>query len=364
LRSIQVSRAGRVLAWHPSGHLLAVGLEEDRLKKGKKGGGGGKKKAAAAGGGKFEGRGKARAGVATAADEDPDGNPYAIDDDEGGHAAAAAENIDESSGVRIYSYHAGTNGMLPELYLRAAGCLPAGKKGAATTLPSVSDMKFSALGHQLYVGGHDMTIHGFDLPPVEGDPTLTANSLSASKGLHDGLMAALSKAKFDFRKHASAITHFDCSLDGKYLQSNDLACELLFFDIAAAKQETSASKIADYNNAVTSHDDNDEANVGKMWMTQHTVFSWASQGIWPANAYDSSEINAIDRHVSFKYLATGEDSGIVRILRYPAVIPSSQAVTVTGHSSHVTNVRWTIGDHLISVGGNDKSVFVWRMTEK
>lgn len=357
LRSIQVSRAGRVLAWHPSGHLLAVGLEENRSKKGKKGGG--KKKADKAGG-KFEGR-KGRAGAATAADEDPDGNPSAIDDEEGGHTAA--ENINEASGVRIYSFHAGTTGMLPELYLRAAGCLPAGNKGAAT-LPSVSDMKFSAMGHQLYVGGHDMTIHGFDLPPVEGDPTLTANALSASKGLHDGLAAALSKSIFDFRKHASAITHFDCSLDGKYLQSNDLACELLFFDIAAAKQETSASKIADYNNAVTSHDDSDEASVGKMWMSQHTVFSWASQGIWPANAYNSSEINAIDRHVSFKYLATGEDSGIVRILRYPAVIPSSQAVTVTGHSSHVTNVRWTVGDNLISVGGNDKSVFVWRMTEK
>ena len=41
----------------------------------------------------------------------------------------------------------------------------------------------------------------------------------------------------------------------------------------------------------------------------------------------------------------------------------SKFLTFDGHSSHVSNVKWTVGNHLISTGGNDKCIFVWQMTE-
>jgi len=46
------------------------------------------------------------------------------------------------------------------------------------------------------------------------------------------------------------------------------------------------------------------------------------------------------------------------------IYPGSKYLTFDGHSSHVSNVKWTVGgNHLISTGGNDKCIFVWEMTE-
>ena len=37
----------------------------------------------------------------------------------------------------------------------------------------------------------------------------------------------------------------------------------------------------------------------------------------------------------------------------------------SGHSSHVTNVRWTADDkHIISTGGEDNCVFIWKVLDK
>lgn len=118
--------------------------------------------------------------------------------------------------------------------------------------------------------------------------------------------------------------------------------------------------MADYNSAV---DDNEERE-GRLWASQTCPFGWSVQGIWPPNAYDSSEINAVDRHPGMRLLATAEDSGKIRVLRFPCAIPNSQAVELRGHASHVTNVRWGLATHLFSTGGNDRCVFVWEMHEK
>lgn len=92
---------------------------------------------------------------------------------------------------------------------------------------------------------------------------------------------------------------------------------------------------------------------------------WPVQGIWPsANNIQLSDIDAVDRHVSNKVLATADDFGLIKLFRYPVVKEGSKFGSYTGHSSHVTNVRWNIEDHLISTGGNDKCVFIWHMTEK
>ena len=61
-------------------------------------------------------------------------------------------------------------------------------------------------------------------------------------------------------------------------------------------------------------------------------------------------------------LAAGNDNGKVAIYNYPTTIKSSAFVEGKGHSSHVTNVRWTNDDkHIISVGGEDQCVMVWKV---
>lgn len=367
LEAVPLSRPARVLAWHPAGHLLAVGLEEDRkanqkLKKAANSGESSSNKKAKGGNKAGTGTkgGAAKRGSAAMDEDNPDGgNPYVVDEDNNDpNGMSGGPEVDESGGIRLFSFYqqqrGGSSGGAYTLSLRASGCYP--KTRPAGTFVSVSDLKFAPDGGSLFVGGHDSAIHGFRLPMSSPDDA----QMMQPAGLWSDFQAALDVPCFDFQKHSSAITHFDVSVDGLYLQSNDLACELLFYDLVKQKQEVSATKMAEYHGRL----DDSEDSATRRWLTQHCVFGWSVQGIWPANAYDSSEINSVDRSVQGKYLATGEDSGQIRILRYPSVVPSSQAVVLRGHSSHVTNVRWTIDNHLVSVGGNDKCVFVWTLTEK
>jgi len=60
-------------------------------------------------------------------------------------------------------------------------------------------------------------------------------------------------------------------------------------------------------------------------------------------------------------VATGDDFGLVKVFRFPN-FEGSSFNSFIGHSSHVTNVRFMARDrYLISIGGNDKSVFQWRV---
>jgi WD40 repeat protein len=82
---------------------------------------------------------------------------------------------------------------------------------------------------------------------------------------------------------------------------------------------------------------------------------------------DGTDINAVDRSNSsytgdMKLLATGDDHGKVRLLEYPCVVKNSQGVIGRGHSSHVTNVKFSSNDKLlISTGGEDQTILQWEI---
>lgn len=73
------------------------------------------------------------------------------------------------------------------------------------------------------------------------------------------------------------------------------------------------------------------------------------QGVFEAYM-DGTDVNAVDRsndehcNSRMKLLASGDDNGKVRLLEYPCVIANSQSVKGRGHSSHVTNVKFTRND--------------------
>lgn len=72
---------------------------------------------------------------------------------------------------------------------------------------------------------------------------------------------------------------------------------------------------------------------------------------------DGTDINAIDRSnqtygKDMKIIVTGDDNGHVRLLEYPCIVKNSKFVMGKGHSSHVTNVKFTVDDkRIISAGG-------------
>ena len=61
-------------------------------------------------------------------------------------------------------------------------------------------------------------------------------------------------------------------------------------------------------------------------------------------------------------LASADDSGVIHLLNYPAVVGDAPAIPFRGHASHVCTVRFTgDGRRLISTGGADRSSFQWRV---
>lgn len=105
------------------------------------------------------------------------------------------------------------------------------------------------------------------------------------------------------------------------------------------------------------------------WATWNITFGWPVQGIWEP-FMDGTDINAVDRSNSsyaknMKLLASGDDHGKVRLLEYPCLVKNSKAVYGDGHSSHVTNVKFSQDDKiLISTGGEDQTIIVWKVEVK
>lgn len=75
---------------------------------------------------------------------------------------------------------------------------------------------------------------------------------------------------------------------------------------------------------------------------------------------DGTDVNTVCRANNRRVMATGDDFQKVNLFRYPSVMPKSGCKRYTGHSSHVTRVRFMVNDNiLVSVGGNDKTALVW-----
>lgn len=191
----------------------------------------------------------------------------------------------------------------------------------------ISDLKFSPDNGSLAVGSHDNAIYLYSLPKFQ--------------------------KLFVMRKHSSYITHLDWSENSMNLHSNCGAYELLFWDCTSGKQlPGGASALRDEN-----------------WASWTCVLGFPVQGIWPVNA-DGTDINYVDRSKNkhpggYHLLASGDDFGKVRILRYPSIVKNSDAVFGVGHSSHVPCVKWSENDEfLYSVGGEDNCVFQWQVTKK
>lgn len=217
----------------------------------------------------------------------------------------------------------------------------------------VSDVKFCPQvfpDKQIYaVGGHDRTIYVYQMDNTICE-RITPNTPPEAPTL-----------RHKFEGHNASITHLDFSNDGAFIQSNCSGYELLFWSLEDDKQERNARKCRDVD-----------------WSTWSCVLGWPVQGIWLENG-DGSDVNAVDRsdielnsvgqdansdQRSPVYLAVGGDDGKLRIYNYPCLSKNSKSVVGSGHASHVSNVKFIPTEkvtNIITTGGNDKSVFQWKV---
>ena len=83
-------------------------------------------------------------------------------------------------------------------------------------------------------------------------------------------------------------------------------------------------------------------------------------GIWEKYT-NKTDVNAADACFEHRCIATADDFGLVKLLRYPCLKKGAKFRKYVGHSSHVTNVRFTKDKtRLISIGGADHAIFQWR----
>ena len=131
------------------------------------------------------------------------------------------------------------------------------------------------------------------------------------------------------------------------------------------------------------------------WYSTTCVLGWDVQGIWPKGE-DGTSVNALCKspqaggvNLEGDYgmegvIATGTDDGKVNMFRWPlpiCTVPlgssnpgllegSTECKSFGGHSSHVSNCVFTSEnavnepgeEYLVTVGGNDDTVIVWKHT--
>ncbi|XP_026868113.2 echinoderm microtubule-associated protein-like 6 isoform X4 [Electrophorus electricus] len=96
------------------------------------------------------------------------------------------------------------------------------------------------------------------------------------------------------------------------------------------------------------------------WATWTSILGDEVLGAWPRNADRADVTCACVSHAGLNTV-TGDDFGLVKLFDFPCAEKFAKHKRYFGHSAHVTNIRFSYDDkYVISVGGNDCSVFVWR----
>lgn len=124
---------------------------------------------------------------------------------------------------------------------------------------------------------------------------------------------------------------------------------------------------------------------GQRWASWSSVLGSEVGGIWRKYS-DRSEVNAVDANHAAAVLVSGDDSGLVKLYRFPCLrkgltsnllwvshvdpppskcdclfVQGAKFKKYIGHSAHVTNVRWSHDlQWVLTTGGADHALFQWR----
>ncbi|XP_069464337.1 echinoderm microtubule-associated protein-like 6 isoform X1 [Ambystoma mexicanum] len=141
----------------------------------------------------------------------------------------------------------------------------------------------------------------------------------------------------------SFVIQMDFSADSKYIQVSTGAYKRQVHEVPSGKLISDAAFVE----RIT-------------WATWTSILGDEVLGIWPRNA-DKADVNcACVTHAGLN-IVTGDDFGLVKLFDFPCSEKFAKHKRYFGHSAHVTNVRFSHDDkYVISTGGDDCSVFVWR----
>ena len=145
--------------------------------------------------------------------------------------------------------------------------------------------------------------------------------------------------------HSAQALHVDWSTDGKYLQTACGRCELVFWEAASGTRVAAPATVRDVE-----------------WATLTCPLGWGLRGVYPKMS-DGSDITAAHRSPDGRLVVTADEFRKINIFRYPSGPGSAACRSAAAHASHVGCVRFTAdGKHLVSVGGPDLAVLVWKVS--
>lgn len=102
-------------------------------------------------------------------------------------------------------------------------------------------------------------------------------------------------------KSSSFITHTDWSTDEKFIQTNDGAGERLIYQTPGGSHVTDSNLIQQIQ-----------------WHTWTCVLGAEVTGVWPKYS-QLNDVNALCANFDLGVVATGDDGGLVKLLRYPCL---------------------------------------------
>ncbi|XP_032820802.2 echinoderm microtubule-associated protein-like 6 isoform X1 [Petromyzon marinus] len=185
---------------------------------------------------------------------------------------------------------------------------------------TVQDIRFSPDSRYLAVGSCDCAVDFYDL----------------SQG------PSLARVGY-CRDVPSFVIQLDFSADGRYIQVSTGAYRRVVYEVPTGKPVTEQTVV----DRIT-------------WASWTCTQGEEVLGIWPRNA-EKCNVNCASVSHSGLTVATGDDFGLVKLFDFPCQERFTKHKRFTGHSLHVTAVRFSQGDRfLLTAGGQDSSVFVWK----
>lgn len=153
-------------------------------------------------------------------------------------------------------------------------------------------------------------------------------------------------------KHTGAPVHCQWNVDGTFLKTFNRNYEVCHFKVDKKKK------------AVKFHPNVTDPDVVE-WYGDPLLAGWDVQGMYQSG-WDGTDLNELAITPDHKYISSGDDYGCVRLHNYPAMKRDESAnKRYYGHAEFVVNIKFVPdGTQLISVGGNDQTIFQWKLLEE
>ncbi|KAI8500759.1 hypothetical protein Bbelb_215770 [Branchiostoma belcheri] len=100
------------------------------------------------------------------------------------------------------------------------------------------------------------------------------------------------------------------------------------------------------------------------WLTYNCMLGYVVKDIWNAGL-DGRDVRTLDRAPNWRHLGTADERGEIHMFTYPCAHKDAQADTYKCHSSQVSCLRFLHDNiHLVTAGGKDTSILLWKITSQ